>query len=362
MKSFLNRIVGRGAADLGIDLAVRFAQRFPASLDDGGLPKVSADRLGRILEKVYFEAQSMRDSHGFGYLGRVRLCHAFQWRMRELGYSGPIIDLATEGLVVYLTKPQLTQPEAERAQAKRDRKAAKARALAEQPAVDATSKLGHAGQTAEPSRQTPSPRYLALTTLYRQMHEQGESFLNLKPEETFPGLSLPPQAARIKRLIDVTQTRRVLDYGCGKGLQYQAHDISIPGVEGTWPSVQTYWSVESIHCYDPAYTPFSELPRGAFDGVISTDVLEHCPEEDMPWILNEIFSYARKFVFANVACYPAKKRLPTGENAHCTIKPMEWWLEQVGQVASKHPGIQYEIWVQWKDVGGKLVEDVISST
>jgi hypothetical protein len=46
-----------------------------------------------------------------------------------------------------------------------------------------------------------------------------------------------------------------------------------------WNSMKEYWGVESIRCYDPGYPPFSTLPEGRFDGVICTDVLEHCPEE-----------------------------------------------------------------------------------
>ena len=55
----------------------------------------------------------------------------------------------------------------------------------------------------------------------------------------------------------------------------------------------------------PATTPASSnsrhSPTGQFDGVISTDVLEHCPEPDLPWILDEMFGAARKFIFANIA-------------------------------------------------------------
>jgi hypothetical protein len=45
----------------------------------------------------------------------------------------------------------------------------------------------------------------------------------------------------------------------------------------------------------------------------------------MPRILTEQFRYARKFVFGNIAAYPATKTLPNGENAHCTVQPPEWW-------------------------------------
>lgn len=79
----------------------------------------------------------------------------------------------------------------------------------------------------------------------------------------------------------------------------------------------------------------------------------------MPWILDEMFSYARKFVFASIACYPAKKRLPTGENAHCTIRPREWWESQIKEVTKRHNGVEYEFWVQWKEAEGNIIEEVI---
>jgi hypothetical protein len=195
------------------------------------------------------------------------------------------------------------------------------------------------------SRTQPSPRYRELIRLYQQMHEEGEKFLGIPAAETFPGHSLPPQAHRIARLIDLTDARTLLDYGSGKGLQYQKSPIEIPG-EGTFNSIQDYWVVDSIHCYDPNYTPYSQLPTGKFDGVICTDVLEHCPEPDLPWILDEIFHYANKFVFANVACYPAKKRLANGENAHCTIQPPAWWIELIRTVAGRYPLLKWKIIIQ----------------
>ena len=63
--------------------------------------------------------------------------------------------------------------------------------------------------------------------------------------------------------------------------------------------------------------------------MVSTDVLEHIPAEDIPWVLGELFSFADKFVFVTIAGYPAQKIMPNGENAHCTIAPMGWWQEQL---------------------------------
>jgi hypothetical protein len=213
------------------------------------------------------------------------------------------------------------------------------------------------------SRANPSPRYLELQGLYRAMHDKGETFLCIPPEETFPGKSLLPQAARIKHLIRRTQAQVILDYGSGKGKQYEPQSIK-DEAGGQWSSIIDFWDVDEIVCYDPCYPPFSTLPKGTFDGVISTDVLEHCPEGDIPWILEEIFTYADRFVFANVACFPARKRLPNGENAHCTIMPVEWWSDVLNGIAAMHSNLLWEVWIQSSvetPSGAKLVEEKIGN-
>jgi hypothetical protein len=190
------------------------------------------------------------------------------------------------------------------------------------------------------SRTSPSPRYRALVALYKEMHEHGEQAAGRPAEKTYAGMSCRPQAPHVKAMVEQYGARTILDYGSGKGRQYEPMEISDDDGR-VFNDLQSYWGVESIHCYDPGFAKFSRLPEGKFDGVISTDVLEHCPEEDMPWILEEIFSYASRFVFANVACYPASKQLPTGENAHCTVRDAAWWKDLIGRIAARHPGVRY---------------------
>jgi hypothetical protein len=192
------------------------------------------------------------------------------------------------------------------------------------------------------ARPAPSPRYRRLLEQYKLMHLHGETHLGIPPEQTFPGYSLPKQAPHIKRLIKATGTKTILDYGSGKGQQYWPQRMvdSDEGVD--YPDIKAYWGVAEIRCYDPAYPPFSELPTATYDGVICTDVLEHCPEEDIAWILDELVGFARKFVFANIACFPARKRLPSGGNAHCTIKPAKWWEEHILRAARAKPELPCE--------------------
>jgi hypothetical protein len=198
------------------------------------------------------------------------------------------------------------------------------------------------------SRSNPSPRYTEMTELYRRLHREGETRMGLSPERTFAGVSLYPHIRRIKNLIIETGATTVLDYGCGKGMLYEPHPMEVPG-EGVFPGVIEYWDIDEVRCYDPCYERYCKLPEGQFDGVVSTDVLEHCIEDDIPWIVDEMFGYARRFVFASIACYPAKATLPNGENAHTTVRPKEWWDTVFSEAAARHPGVRWKIIVEVHD-------------
>jgi hypothetical protein len=192
------------------------------------------------------------------------------------------------------------------------------------------------------SRQSPSPRYQELIGQNRQLHLEGNPAQNLSAPDAFPGKSLFRQLPRIRNLIRATQSTSMLDYGCGKGMQYQVGKFFIDD-QAINETVQDYLNVDYIYRYDAAYPPYTVLPEGRFDAVICTDVLEHCPEDDLPWIVEELFAYSTKLVFANVASYPAGKLLPNGENAHCTQLDAERWRSIFSTVALRHPGVLWEV-------------------
>jgi hypothetical protein len=196
-------------------------------------------------------------------------------------------------------------------------------------------------------RQNPSPRYQELVGLYRQMHIEGERARNLPPEQVFPGRSILAHALAIKELIDRTGAQSLLDYGAGKGMQYQWRDIVLSDGQRI-SDLKSFWGILSVTCYDAGWPPFNELPCRRFDGVICTDVLEHCPEPDIEWILHEIFGFADKFVYGNIACHLARATLPNGENAHCTARPESWWMPLLRRVAAQYPGIRYRFVLEHK--------------
>lgn len=191
-------------------------------------------------------------------------------------------------------------------------------------------------------RDNPSPEYREMVAMYERLHEEGEASSKKSGDETFAGKMLIQHAPGIKEMIARTGARTILDYGAGKGGGYLRRDIKLRSGE-TVPSIEDYWGTTEIRCYDPGHAPFSALPEGRFDGVICTDVLEHITAPDVPWIVDEMFSYATKFVYANVACYPAVKFLPNGENVHCTIREPAWWAGVFHAVAMRHTDISYRL-------------------
>ena len=138
----------------------------------------------------------------------------------------------------------------------------------------------------------------------------------------FPGNSYLSQHHLIAKLVKETDSKTLLDYGCGKARQY-----TIDNMHEEWGFMPTL--------YDPAIPEYENLPEGQFDGIYSTDVMEHIPKEVIPSVFKYIYSNAQKFVILGICTRPAVTILPNGENAHCTVEPMEWWVKMINSHAPK---------------------------
>ena len=178
------------------------------------------------------------------------------------------------------------------------------------------------------SRENPSPRFREMEAMYQQMHSEGDAINAIEAERTFAGHSLVPHVQAIGNCIRRLQSKTLLDYGCGKAMAYEHTTGQSPDGQ-TKKGLKAIWGLDEICLYDPGYAPYQEYPTGQYDAVISTDVLEHITKEDMDWVVAEILGFAQKVVFLNMACYPAKKILPNGENAHITQESPGWWLDLI---------------------------------
>lgn len=140
---------------------------------------------------------------------------------------------------------------------------------------------------------------------------------------------------QIRFLMDRYNAKSVLDYGCGKGLQYQ--ELSCYGIdESTITSPMTFKeriNAESVFLYDPCVNGLDQLPpvNTKFDAVICTQVLGSIPDTDMTWLKENLMSYATKFCFIGLmdptVHVKSKKRLY--DHNHVTLnRTIDWYQEQ----------------------------------
>ena len=159
---------------------------------------------------------------------------------------------------------------------------------------------------------------------YRRLHGR---------DKVFRGYSIHSAVSMIVECVNETQPRSLLDYGCGKGKQYEERQVHLA------------WGGLMPHLFDVGVEAFSARPKGPFDGVICTDVLEHIAEPDVDPVLADIFSFlpprddgGESFAVFWVSCRPARaKKLQDGRNVHLTVRPSAWWDERISKF--QRPGL-----------------------
>jgi hypothetical protein len=97
---FSNKEVTAFAAELAASLA----KRYPPALDVSPDKRVSENRLTRVLEETLSKAAEFQGQHKLGVLGKAKLGNEFKWQLKEMGYTEKFIEVATEGLMVFLTR------------------------------------------------------------------------------------------------------------------------------------------------------------------------------------------------------------------------------------------------------------------
>lgn len=151
--------------------------------------------------------------------------------------------------------------------------------------------------------------------------------------KAFTGKFLRPHAAFIGEIIQRKGCVSVLDYGCGKGQQYE---WVIPS---TGQTIEQLWGV-SVTKYDPAYPPFSKRPEGKFDLVICTQVLGTIPKPDIAWVVSDVYGFANKAVYISERLGEARKVV-----ADQSLRPFDWnvfqWCAALSQPGSEQLEITF---------------------
>jgi len=99
-----DRFSGKSVDAFAKQLVGDLAKRYPPSLENSPQNKISHNRVAKILEDIYQKAIEFHKDSKLGVYRKARLGNTFRWELKELGYSKHFVDLATEGLIVYLTR------------------------------------------------------------------------------------------------------------------------------------------------------------------------------------------------------------------------------------------------------------------
>lgn len=129
----------------------------------------------------------------------------------------------------------------------------------------------------------------------------------------------------------------ILDYGCGRAMHTHKRDYNMSDRFKNITIFELFKGmIQCYYCYDPAVRRYSTKPTPGtqFDLVAIPDVLEHVPEEGLESVIADAASFLKKdgLLVATIGGLPARCHFANedgsiGENLHCTLKPLVWWID-----------------------------------
>jgi hypothetical protein len=153
----------------------------------------------------------------------------------------------------------------------------------------------------------------------------------------------------IKQFISERGPSSILDFGCAQGnlIELIKKDFSNMLIDG----------------YDPGVAKFSTVPNQQYDCLLSNDVLEHIEPAYLDETLRKIDNYFTKSAWIIIACYPAKKLLPDGRNAHLIVNTPTWWLDKISNTMVKSKITKSEVVIKNpdSDILNKKTKQIIVS-
>jgi len=90
------------------ELVAALVKDLPPRLMDAHRGSVSVNKITRQLEKTYRAAADYQREQRIGFIRRAFLANGFRWELKNSGYPDDFVDVATEGLVVELSRARRT--------------------------------------------------------------------------------------------------------------------------------------------------------------------------------------------------------------------------------------------------------------
>ena len=91
----------------------------------------------------------------------------------------------------------------------------------------------------------------------------------------------------------------------------------------------------------------------ACDGVVCEGVLEFLPDEDVPWVVDDLFERSRRFVYAVVGNDARSERLGDGSRLESHPRDPSWWIRHLETAGRRHPELHWTLVLAESDSMGR---------
>ncbi len=182
------------------------------------------------------------------------------------------------------------------------------------------------------SRTQPSSQFLQLTQMVSEK----------KVDWKFPthNSSETPNTVDLHSLIASMHNPTLLHYGLGSSSYLS------PRTDSFFPSNPSV-DMTTYNCVAINALP----PPNPFDIVQGSEELTLLPNEDVPWVLEEIFSLASRLVFITVHDQRLLHTIPPYFRGHS--RDFKWWARQLQTISSRHPSIHWTLRFHTTNTQGK---------
>lgn len=176
--------------------------------------------------------------------------------------------------------------------------------------------------------------------------------------KTFSGSLVLPHAEWLVAMSKRLGAHSMLDYGCGKGVQYSEEFMVDDGLNGLLSHTLEQMLGYNVDKFDPAWPPFSEppAPEAKFDIVVLSHVLFWIPTDDLWWVLRRCMAHANKAIFITEKVGDEKKRFLTDRDAHPRGLHAIDWIDLIMPVREEFPEVECHLATSYRTAAERLVQ------
>jgi len=102
-------------------------------------------------------------------------------------------------------------------------------------------------------------------------------------------------------------------------------------------------AVKTIEHIDPVADAAVPDKGSLFDAVVCTNTLEYLPDDDVPWVLEQLFSRAERLLYCEIRAARTTGREEQQYPTRPWTRSVEWWHYQFQIVARHHPEVRWRL-------------------